>query len=88
MGSLALARISFPHSRPVSKVACLRYGFEGKWQIGLGLRALSLKDFTEDTVAFIRQLDAPAVLIGHSLGGRDSAHGGRALSGKGESPHY
>jgi pimeloyl-ACP methyl ester carboxylesterase len=28
-----------------------------------------LEDFTEDTVEFIRQLDAPAVLIGHSLGG-------------------
>jgi pimeloyl-ACP methyl ester carboxylesterase len=28
-----------------------------------------LEDFTEDTVAFIRQLDAPAVLVGHSLGG-------------------
>jgi pimeloyl-ACP methyl ester carboxylesterase len=28
-----------------------------------------LDDFTEDTVAFIRQLDAPAVLVGHSLGG-------------------
>ena len=28
-----------------------------------------LEDFTEDTVSFIRQLDAPAVLIGHSLGG-------------------
>jgi len=28
-----------------------------------------LEDFTEDTVEFIRQLDAPAVLVGHSLGG-------------------
>ncbi len=28
-----------------------------------------LEDFTEDIVAFIGQLDAPAVLIGHSLGG-------------------
>ncbi len=28
-----------------------------------------LEDFTEDTVEFVRQLDAPAVLIGHSIGG-------------------
>jgi pimeloyl-ACP methyl ester carboxylesterase len=28
-----------------------------------------LEDFTEDTVAFIRQLDKPVVLVGHSLGG-------------------
>ena len=28
-----------------------------------------LEDFTEDAVAFIRQLNAPAVLVGHSLGG-------------------
>lgn len=28
-----------------------------------------LADFTEDTVTFLRQLNAPAVLVGHSLGG-------------------
>ncbi len=28
-----------------------------------------LEDFTEDTVAFLRQLKAPAVLVGHSIGG-------------------
>jgi pimeloyl-ACP methyl ester carboxylesterase len=28
-----------------------------------------LEDFTEDNVEFVRQLKAPAVLIGHSLGG-------------------
>jgi pimeloyl-ACP methyl ester carboxylesterase len=28
-----------------------------------------LEDFTEDTVEFVRQLNAPAVLIGHSIGG-------------------
>ena len=28
-----------------------------------------LEDFTEDTVAFVRQLKEPAVLIGHSIGG-------------------
>lgn len=28
-----------------------------------------LEDFTEDTVAFLRQLKAPAVLAGHSIGG-------------------
>jgi pimeloyl-ACP methyl ester carboxylesterase len=28
-----------------------------------------LEDLTEDTVAFIRQLDKPVVLVGHSLGG-------------------
>jgi len=28
-----------------------------------------LEDFTEDNVNFVRQLNAPAVLIGHSLGG-------------------
>jgi pimeloyl-ACP methyl ester carboxylesterase len=28
-----------------------------------------LEDFTEDTVAFTRQLGAPLVLVGHSLGG-------------------
>lgn len=28
-----------------------------------------LEDFTEDAVAFVRQLDKPAVLVGHSLGG-------------------
>jgi pimeloyl-ACP methyl ester carboxylesterase len=28
-----------------------------------------LEDFTEDNVEFVRQLNAPAVLIGHSLGG-------------------
>ncbi len=28
-----------------------------------------IEDFTEDIVTFLRQLDAPAVLVGHSLGG-------------------
>jgi len=28
-----------------------------------------LEDFTEDTVAFIKQLNAPVVIVGHSLGG-------------------
>ena len=28
-----------------------------------------LKDFTEDNVAFVRELNVPAVLIGHSIGG-------------------
>ncbi len=28
-----------------------------------------LEDFTEDTVAFVKQLNVPAVLIGHSIGG-------------------
>jgi pimeloyl-ACP methyl ester carboxylesterase len=28
-----------------------------------------LEDFTEDTVAFIKQLGAPVVIVGHSLGG-------------------
>ena len=28
-----------------------------------------LEDFTEDTVEFLRQLKAPAVLVGHSIGG-------------------
>ena len=28
-----------------------------------------LEDFTEDIVTFLRQLNAPAVLVGHSLGG-------------------
>jgi pimeloyl-ACP methyl ester carboxylesterase len=28
-----------------------------------------LEDFTEDTVEFVRQLKAPAVLVGHSIGG-------------------
>lgn len=28
-----------------------------------------LEDFTEDVVAFVRQLDKPAVLVGHSIGG-------------------
>ncbi len=28
-----------------------------------------LEDFTDDTVAFVRQLNAPAVLVGHSIGG-------------------
>jgi pimeloyl-ACP methyl ester carboxylesterase len=29
----------------------------------------SLEEFTDDTVAFVRQLPAPAVLVGHSIGG-------------------
>jgi len=29
----------------------------------------NLEDFTEDNVKFVRQLNAPAVLIGHSIGG-------------------
>ncbi len=28
-----------------------------------------LEDFTEDVVAFVKQLDKPAVLVGHSIGG-------------------
>ena len=28
-----------------------------------------LEDFTDDTLAFVRRLTAPAVLLGHSIGG-------------------
>jgi len=34
-----------------------------------GAEHYRLEDFTEDTVEFVRQLNAPAVLVGHSIGG-------------------
>ena len=47
-----------------------------------------LEDFTEDNVQFVKQLNAPAVLMGHSPWRRDSAHGSRAMPRKGESSHH
>ena len=41
----------------------------GNGRSGWTAEQYRLEDFTEDTVAFIKQLNAPAVLVGHSLGG-------------------
>jgi pimeloyl-ACP methyl ester carboxylesterase len=41
----------------------------GNGRSGWAAEHYRLEDFTEDTVEFVRQLNAPAVLIGHSIGG-------------------
>jgi len=64
-----LARVSFSHSKLISTMAYICFRFERKWQIRLVAEHYRLEDFTEDTVEFVRQLNAPAVLVGHSIGG-------------------
>lgn len=41
----------------------------GNGRSGWVVERYRLEDFTEDTVAFIKQLGAPVVIVGHSLGG-------------------
>ena len=33
------------------------------------IASLSLRDYTDDLVAFVNSLDSPPLLIGHSMGG-------------------
>ena len=41
--------------------------------------SLSLRDYTDDLVAFVNSLDSPPLLIGHSMGGLlAQAHGDAA----------
>jgi len=53
----------FPSFQAYLRDAYICFGSERKRQIRLAAEQYRLEDFTEDTVEFLRQLKAPAVLV-------------------------
>jgi pimeloyl-ACP methyl ester carboxylesterase len=67
---LALARAAFEERGYTAHTPTLRHHELPSHEGAMKVASLSLRDYTDDLVAFVNSLDSPPLLIGHSMGGR------------------
>jgi pimeloyl-ACP methyl ester carboxylesterase len=66
---LAPARTAFEQRGYTAHTLTLRYHELPMQEGAMKIASLSLRDYTDDLVAFVNSLDSPPLLIGHSMGG-------------------
>ena len=66
---LAPARAAFEERGYTAHTPTLRYHELPSHEGAMKIASLSLRDYTDDLVAFVNSLDGPTLLIGHSMGG-------------------
>jgi pimeloyl-ACP methyl ester carboxylesterase len=66
---LAAARSAFEERGYTAHTPTLRYHELPMQEGAIKVASLSLRDYTDDLVAFVNSLDSPPLLIGHSMGG-------------------
>lgn len=66
---LAPARTAFEERGYTAHTPTLRYHELPMQEGAMKVASLSLRDYTDDLVAFVNSLDSPTLLIGHSMGG-------------------
>ena len=66
---LAAARGAFEERGYMAHTPTLRHHELPSDEGAMKIASLSLRDYTEDLVAFVNSLDSPPLLIGHSMGG-------------------
>jgi pimeloyl-ACP methyl ester carboxylesterase len=66
---LAAARAAFEERGYTAHTPTLRYHELPVQDGAVKVAPLSLRDYTDDLVAFVNSLDSPPLLIGHSMGG-------------------
>ena len=66
---LAAARAAFEERGYKAHTPTLRHHELPSHEGAMKIASLSLRDYTDDLVAFVNSLDSPPLLIGHSMGG-------------------
>jgi pimeloyl-ACP methyl ester carboxylesterase len=66
---LAPARAAFEERGYTAHTPTLRYHEMPMEEGAMKIASLSLRDYTDDLVAFVNSLDSPPLLVGHSMGG-------------------
>jgi pimeloyl-ACP methyl ester carboxylesterase len=66
---LAQARAAFEQRGYTAHTPTLRHHELPPREGAMKVASLSLRDYTDDLVAFVNSLDSPPLLVGHSLGG-------------------
>ena len=66
---LAPARAAFEERGYTAHTPTLRYHELPLQEGAVKVASLSLRDYTDDLVAFVNSLDSPPLLVGHSMGG-------------------
>jgi pimeloyl-ACP methyl ester carboxylesterase len=66
---LAAARAAFKERGYTAHTPTLRYHELPIQEGAMKIASLSLRDYTDDLVAFVNSLDSPPLLVGHSMGG-------------------
>ena len=66
---LAAARAAFEGRGYTAHTPTLRYHELPSHEGAIKVASLSLRDYTDDLVAFVNSLDSPPLLVGHSMGG-------------------
>jgi pimeloyl-ACP methyl ester carboxylesterase len=66
---LAAARAAFEERGYTAHTPTLRHHELPPQEGAMKIASLSLRDYTDDLVAFVNSLDSPPLLVGHSLGG-------------------
>jgi len=66
---LAPARAAFEERGYTAHTPTLRYHELPIEEGAIKVASLSLRDYTDDLVAFVHSLDSPPLLVGHSMGG-------------------
>src|ERR1700722_15785460 len=66
---LAPARTAFEQRGYTAPPPALRYHEFPMQEGAMKVASLSLRDYTDDLVAFVNSLDSPPLLVGHSMGG-------------------
>lgn len=68
-GQLASARAAFEERGYSAHTPTLRHHELPSHEGAMKIASLSLRDYTDDLVAFVNSLDSPPLLVGHSMGG-------------------
>ena len=66
---LAPARAAFEERGYTAHTPTLRHHELPSHEGAMKIASLSLRDYTDDLVAFVNSLDSPPLLVGHSMGG-------------------
>jgi pimeloyl-ACP methyl ester carboxylesterase len=66
---LAAARAAFEERGYTAHTPTLRHHELPPQEGAMKIASLSLRDYTDDLVAFVNSLDSPPLLVGHSMGG-------------------
>src|ERR1700730_5480256 len=66
---LAPARAAFEERGYIAHTPTLRHHELPLHEGAMKIASLSLRDYTDDLVAFVNSLDSPPLLVGHSMGG-------------------
>jgi pimeloyl-ACP methyl ester carboxylesterase len=66
---LSPARAAFEERGYIAHTPTLRHHELPSHEGAMKIASLSLRDYTDDLVAFVNSLDSPPLLVGHSMGG-------------------